>query len=77
MASLSEILHYKAVKEKFSLLHHSERASVISVYSKMSYDEAYKLNGEQQGKLLFQLLYTAKNTDEIRLKIEHYIKDRK
>lgn len=77
MASLSEILEFKAMKDLFEKLFHSERASIIQIYSKMSYDDAYKLTPIKQGKVLFQLLYTTPDPSEIRTKIDNYLSSHK
>ena len=73
MASMSEILHHKYTKDLFHKLEHSERAKLIAMYSTMQYQAAFRLNEPGQGKILFQILYTAKNSDEIRQKVEHLI----
>jgi hypothetical protein len=75
--TLREILQFKAMKDLFEKLHHSERTSIITMYTKMNYDDAYKLTPIRQGKLLFQLLYTAKDPEEIRRKIHDYLEARK
>lgn len=76
MASMSEILHHKYTKELFSKLDHSERAKLISMYSSTQYQTAYKLTETLQGRILFQILYTAKNSDEIRQKVQNLISAR-
>lgn len=77
MATISEIMHYKVLKDLFSTLFHSERAAMLSIYSNLSYDKAYAMHAEKQGKIFFQVLYTVKNIDEVRRKIDNYLKERK
>lgn len=77
MATICEILEFKGIKGSFGQLYHSERARIIQQYGNMNYEVAYKMNAQEQSKLLFQLLYTSPNPAEIRKKVEMFLEIKK